>query len=197
MICIRKSITCRAKLPLLGVLMLCVAQPAWSLCSATPQAALADYQAGGSDAAKTDSVEDGFRVWKTQRDPALGREWFWITACSASSKPAQLLWTPLGQKRQQQVVSAAPVPAAVAQIAAVSPLPAAPARKAVEDHRLIHVGDTVIVMQSSDAFSMRLQGQALQGGELGAKVQVQVNAWNKTTVLSGEVSAKGEVRIGS
>jgi hypothetical protein len=158
---------------------------------------LAEYQAGGTDAAKTDAASDGFRVWKTQRDPALGREWFWITACGASSKPAQLLWAPLGKDRPQQVVSAAPVPAAVAQIAAVSPLPATPARKPVEDRRLIHVGDTVVVMQSSDAFSMRLQGHALQGGELGAKVQVQVNTWNKTTVLSGEVSAKGEVRIGS
>jgi hypothetical protein len=198
MICIRKSIICRTKLPLLGVLLLCIAQPAWSLCSATPQAALADYQAGGTDAAKTDAASDGFRVWKTQRDPALGREWFWITACAASSKPAQLLWAPLGKERQQQkVVSATQVPATVTQIAAVSPIPATPAWKPVEDHRLIHVGDTVLVMQSSDAFSMRLQGHALQGGELGAKVQVQVNAWNKTTVLSGEVSAKGEVRIGS
>src|SRR5579859_1049158 len=99
----------------------------------------------------------------------------------------QLLWAPLARDQEKHVVSATKVVAAP---------PAAPARVALEEHHLIRVGDAVVVIQSSDAFSMRLQGHALEGGDLGAKVQVQVNAWNKTTVLSGKVSGKGEVRIG-
>jgi hypothetical protein len=189
MICIPKSTACLAKLLLLGVLGVSISQPAWSLCSATPQAALVAYQATGPDAAKTDPTDQGFRVWKTQRDPSLGREWFWITACGSSSKPAQLLWAPLSREQTQHVVSAT-------QVTAGALRPAMPDRTVVEDHHLIHVGDTVVVIQASDAFSMRLQGHALQSGELGGKVQVQVNAWNKTTILSGTVSGKGEVRIG-
>jgi len=214
MTCIRRSITCLTKLRLLGLLALAVTQPAWSQCSATPQAALADYQAGGTDSAKAKTdVTDGFRIWKTQREPSSGREWFWVVACGVSSKPAQLLWAPLRKDQRQQIqqqvqqqpapevaaLHAATLPRGAAVPLAVAPPPpppaTAPARGTGEDHRLIHVGDTVLVMQTSDAFSMRLQGLALQGGELGAKVQVQVNAWNKVTVLSGKVTGKDEVRI--
>ena len=100
-ICIPKSIACRSKLCLLGISGLLASQPVWSQCSATPQAALASY--GGEPPSKTADADAGgraFEVWRTMKDPTLGRQWFWIKACGASPRPAQLLWAPLSLEKR-------------------------------------------------------------------------------------------------
>lgn len=117
----------------------------------------------------------GFRVWRTVKDPTLGRQWFWIQACGASQRPAQLLWAPLSLERETRSATFA---------------------TAREDHLLVHIGDAVIVTQASDSFSMRLAGHALQAGDLGSNIRVEVQAWHNTTVLAGKISGKGEVRVG-
>jgi flagella basal body P-ring formation protein FlgA len=53
-----------------------------------------------------------------------------------------------------------------------------------------------VVTQTTGAFSMRLAGHALQAGELGSSIRVEVKAWHSTTVLAGKISGKGEVRVG-
>jgi len=175
-ICIPKSIACRAKLLLFCVSGLLASQPVWSQCSATPQAALASY--GENLPAKTGDAEqnEGFRVWRTMNDPALRRQWFWIKACGASPQPAQLLWAPLSLEKD------APF--------------AKPASEKKEDHLLVHLGDDVVVTQTSASFSMRLAGHALGSGELGSKIQVEIHAWHNTTILAGKISGKDEVRVG-
>jgi hypothetical protein len=132
---------------------------------------------GESLPSKTSDADqkEGFRVWKTLKDPALGRQWFWIQACDASPRPAQLLWAPLSLEKDTRSVKFATVR---------------------EDHLLVHVGDDVIVTQASGSFSMRLAGHALQAGELGSSVRVEVQAWHSTTVLLGKILGKGEVRVG-
>ncbi len=157
---------------LAGVLF---SQSAWSQCSATPQAALADY--GESLPAKTSDAEPekGFRVWRTMKDPALGRQWFWVQECGASKQPAQLLWAPLSLAKEARSAKVA---------------------SAREDHLLVHLGDDVVVTQDSGSFSMRLAGHALQAGELGSSIRVEVHAWHSTTVLAGKIASKGEVHVG-
>jgi len=119
---------------------------------------------------------EGFRVWRTMKDPALSRQWFWIQSCSASSqRPAQLLWAPLSLEKETHSRTFA---------------------TAQEDHLIVHIGDEVIVTQSSGSFSMRLAGHALQSGELGSSIRVEVQAWHNTTVLAGKISGKSEVRVG-
>ena len=174
-ICIRKLIACQGRLLLLCFLGLLSSQPVWSLCSATPQAALASYQ--GNSPAKTEEQASGqgFRVWRTMKDPALGRRWFWIEACGAAQRPAQLLWAPLSLE----------------QITPVTETPAI-----IEDHLLVHRGDAVVVTQASGALSMRLTGHALGQGELGGSIRVQIHAWNNVTVLAAKISGKDEVRLG-
>jgi len=66
----------------------------------------------------------------------------------------------------------------------------------MQDHLLVHVGDAVVVTQASGAFSMRLAGHALQAGELGGKVRVEISAWHNTTIVAGKISGKDEVRLG-
>jgi hypothetical protein len=118
---------------------------------------------------------EGFRVWRTMKDPSLSRQWFWIQSCSASQQPAQLLWAPLSLENNTRSATFAT------------------ARK---DRPLVLIGDDVVVSQSSGSFSMRLAGHALQSGELGSSIRVEVHAWHNTTVLAGKVTAKGEVRVG-
>jgi hypothetical protein len=175
-ICIPKSIACRGKLLLLCISALLAAQPVWSQCSATPQAALAGY--GEDQPAKTvDTTQGkGFQVWRTMKDPALGRQWYWIKACGNSQQPAQLLWAPLSLEKEKAV-----------------PKPAS----AKEDHLLVHPGDDVVVTQTTGVFSMRLAGHALQAGELGSNIRVEVHAWNNTTILTGKISGKDEIRVGN
>jgi hypothetical protein len=173
-ICIPKSIACRGKLLLLCISGMLAAQPAWSQCSATPQAALASY--GGNLPTPEDSAQGkGFRVWRTMKDPTLGRQWFWIKVCGDSQQPAQLLWAPLLLEKEKAFVKPA---------------------SAKESHLLVHPGDNVVVTETTGAFSMRLAGHALQAGELGNKIRVEVHAWNNTTILTGKISSKDEVRVG-
>jgi hypothetical protein len=173
--CTPKSITWRSKQLLVCVLGLFASHPVWSQCSATPQDALASY--GESLPSKASDAEPGkgFRVWRTVTDPALGRQWFWIQACGASKQPAQLLWAPLSLEREPRS----------AKLAVVR-----------EDHLLVHLGDDVVVTQTTGSFSMRLAGHALQAGELGSSIRVEVHAWHNTTVLAGKISGKDEVRVG-
>jgi flagella basal body P-ring formation protein FlgA len=65
-----------------------------------------------------------------------------------------------------------------------------------DDHLLVHPGDNVVVSQATGVFSMRLTGHALQAGELGSNIRVEVHAWNNTTILMGKISGKDEVRVG-
>jgi hypothetical protein len=132
---------------------------------------------GASLPSKTPDADrgEGFRVWRTMKDPALSRQWFWIQSCGASQRPAQLLWAPLSLEKEARSRT----------------FPTAQ-----EDHLLVHIGDEVIVTQASDSFSMRLAGHALQSGELGSSIRVEVHAWHNTTVLAGKISGKSEVRVG-
>jgi hypothetical protein len=173
--CTPKSITWRSKKLLVCVLGLFASHPVWSQCSATAQDALASY--GESLPPKTGDAaqRNGFRVWRTLKDPALGRQWFWIQECGASKQPAQLLWVPLSLEKEPRRAKLA-----VAQ----------------EDHLLVRAGDEVVVTQASDSFSMRLAGHALQAGELGSSIRVEVHAWHNTTVLAGKISGKDEIRVG-
>jgi hypothetical protein len=114
-------------------------------------------------------------VWRTLKDPALGRQWFWIQACGASIQPAQLLWAPLSLEKETHGAKLAPTR---------------------EDHFLVHLGDEVVVTQATSSFSMRLVGHALEAGELGNSIRVEVHAWHNTTVLAGKISGKNEVRVG-
>jgi hypothetical protein len=159
---------------LLGALGVLAPQPVWSLCSATPQAALASYREH-LPAQKAQPEEQGFRVWRTMKDAALGRRWFWVQQCGAPERPAQLLWAPLAQDEDE----------------AAGELPAV-----AEDHLLVHSGDAVVVSQESDKFSMRLAGHALEAGELGKSVRVEVDAMHRVTIMVGTISGKGEVRVG-
>jgi hypothetical protein len=159
------------------VLGLLTSQPGGSRYTATSQAALASYQKPLGDKSEEAPPGHGFRVWRTVKDPALGRQWFWIQACSDSPRPAQLLWAPLSLEKTSRD-------------------PVAPAVIEQQDHLLVHVGDAVVVTQASAAFSMRLAGHALQAGELGGKVRVQISAWHNTTVVAGKISGKDEVRLG-
>jgi hypothetical protein len=173
-ICIPKSIACRGKVLLVCIFGLLASQPVWSQCSATPQAALASYGENLPPKAGDAEQEKGFRVWRTVKDPALGRQWFWIQACGPSHRPAQLLWAPLSLEKDAQS-----------------------AKTAVhEDHLLVHLGDDVVVTQASGSYSMRLAGHALQAGELGSSIRVEIHAWHNTTVLAGKISGKDEVRVG-
>jgi hypothetical protein len=133
---------------------------------------------GGSLPSKAPDADpgEGFRVWRTVKDSALGRQWFWIQSCAASQRPAQLLWAPLSLEKDTQSATTFATPR--------------------EDHHLVHIGDEVIVTQASKSFSMRLAGHALQAGELGSSIRVEVHAWQNTTVLAGKISGKGEVRVG-
>jgi Chaperone for flagella basal body P-ring formation len=114
-------------------------------------------------------------VWRTMKDPALGRRWFWIQACSAPERPAQLLWAPLSAEEDAPVNEASEVS---------------------EDDLLVHRGDAVVVSRVSDTFSMRLAGHALEPGELGKTIRVEVDALHRVTILLGTISGKGEVRVG-
>jgi hypothetical protein len=174
-ICIPKSIACRGKLLLLCISGVLATQPAWSQCSATPQAALASYGENLPTTTEDSAQGTGFRVWRTMKDPSLGRQWFWIRACGDSQRPAQLLWAPLSLEKEKAF--AKPV-------------------SAKDDHLLVHPGDNVVVSQATGVFSMRLTGHALQAGELGSNIRVEVHAWNNTTILMGKISGKDEVRVG-
>jgi hypothetical protein len=176
-ICIPKSMACRGKLLLLGISGVLAAQPVWSQCSATPQAALASYGENLPVTTENSAQREGFRVWRTMKDPTLGRQWFWIKACGDSQQPAQLLWAPLSLEKDRTF--------------------AKPASAKKEDHLLVHLGDDVVVTQASGVFSMRLAGHALQAGELGSDIRVEVHAWNNTTILAGKISGKDEVRVGN
>src|ERR1700731_177140 len=109
MICIRRSIACHGRVLLLSALVVLAPQPVWSLCSATPQAALASYREN-LPTEKAAAAEQGFRVWRTMKDAALGRRWFWVQACGAPERPAQLLWAPLSLEEEAPVNEASEAP---------------------------------------------------------------------------------------
>lgn len=176
MICIRKLITYLSRALPLCALGLLASPPARPLCSATPQAAVAGYRE--NLAAATDGTPgQGFRVWRTLKDPGLGRQWFWVEACSGPERPAQLLWIPLVAEQNQPEA-----PVAV--------------EDQVDDQVLVRLGDAVAVVKSGDVFSMRLSGQALESGERGKRMRVRIDAWHKGMVVIGTVSGKDEIQLG-
>jgi Chaperone for flagella basal body P-ring formation len=148
--------------------------PASSLCSATPQAAVADYRANLSPEMAGGASGKGFRVWRTSNDVALRRQWFWIESCSGPEHPAQLFWIPLPFETNR----------------AVTRMDAAG-----QDSILVRLGDDVLVVKSGDTFSMRLAGQALEAGEKGKRVHVRIKAWRDSRVLVGTVSGKDEIDL--
>jgi Chaperone for flagella basal body P-ring formation len=136
---------------------------------------LASYQGYSSAETEEQAPGQGFRVWRTMKDTALGRRWFWIEACGVSQRPAQLLWAPLSLEK-------------------ITPVTETPTN--IVDHLLVHRGDAVVVTQASGALSMRLAGHALEQGELGGSIRVQIHTWNNVTVLAAKISGKDEVRLG-
>jgi hypothetical protein len=134
------------------------------------------------------------------KDPTLGRQWFWIKTCGDSQRPAQLLWAPLSLEKEKAY--AKPTSAEEDHLLVLprdnkeDHLLVLP-RDKKEDHFLVHSGDDVVVTQTTGVFSMRLAGHALQAGELGSNVRVEVHTWNSTTILTGKISGKDEVRVGS
>ena len=138
MICIRKSIICRGSAFWLAAFVLLASRSSCAQCLSTPQAAVESSlgRAPAGEFAQTPGTS--FRVWRTEEDVTLGRQWVWVRACDAAG-PALLTWVPL-VRRQRSRESLSP--------ALVDPL--------------VRSGDAVSVLESGDAISMHLSGKAMR-----------------------------------
>jgi hypothetical protein len=171
MICIRKSIICRGSAFWLAAFVLLASRSSCAQCRSTPQAAV-ESSLGRTPAGEfAQTLGTSFRVWRTEEDLTLGRQWVWVRACDAAG-PALLTWVPLG-RRQRSRERLSP--------ALVDPL--------------VHSGDAVAVLESGGAISMHLSGKAIEAGELGEKIRVRINALQNGAVVVGTVSGKDEISL--
>jgi hypothetical protein len=175
MTCIRKSIICRGSAFWLAAFVLLAFRSSCAQCRSTPQAAV-ESSLGRTPAGEfAGTPGTSFRVWRTEEDLTLGRQWVWVRACDAAG-PALLTWVPLVRplmRRQRSRESLSPAP--------VDPP--------------VHSGDVVAVLESGGAISMHLSGNAIEAGELGEKIRVRINALQNGAVVVGTVSGKDEISL--
>lgn len=199
MTCIRKSTTWSGKTLLVATLALAANCAAGGQCASTPGEAVESSlgrAAQGGLPARDRASGAGYRVWRTQDDPALRRQWVWVEACDGAG-PALLAWVPW-----VPMTAGEPVPESRAAVEASLPM-RAPSRFSsylpghLPARSLVRPGDAVELLQAGDDLSMNLSGRAMEAGGLGDKIRVQITAaLAHGAVVEGTVSGKDVVDLG-
>lgn len=148
-------------------------------CAATPEAAA---RAVLGTFALASSSQAGFRAEEVEIDPVLQRAWVRVRRCGAPDAPAVLVPFSIPVKPAATTMTSVAVPAVHEQrVAVLQPL-------------LVHTGDRVRAVFTSQAMHMEVEAQAMQSGGEGQTIALMLNRPADATADEPEHRIHGIVR---